>query len=97
MIISLPIQGVGVEGEGEGNLPQRNGEAEGCLLRGLRGEIDYPKLKQKTVVVLTPEKENKLLRALEQIEAVVIQNTPPERIHKKFCKTCSYFELCWIE
>ncbi|MDI6780468.1 MAG: Dna2/Cas4 domain-containing protein, partial [Bacteroidota bacterium] len=63
----------------------------------LRGEIDYPKLKQKTSVVLTPELENELLKIIENIKTIIAQETPPERINKKFCKTCSYFELCWVE
>lgn len=62
---------------------------------GVRGEIDYPKLKQKVEVVLTPEKEAELLEIVQRAEQVMSQEQPPERISKKFCKTCSYFELCW--
>jgi CRISPR-associated exonuclease Cas4 len=63
---------------------------------GVRGEIDYPKLKQKVEVVLTPEKEAELLEIVQRAEQVMSQEHPPERINKKFCKTCSYFELCWV-
>lgn len=62
---------------------------------GLKGEIDYPKLKQKTSVELTPQREKELTRILSDIGSVVDLPQPPERINKKFCKTCSYFELCW--
>jgi CRISPR-associated exonuclease Cas4 len=62
---------------------------------GLKGEIDYPKLKQKTSVELTPQREEELTRILSDIGSVVDLPQPPERINKKFCKTCSYFELCW--
>lgn len=62
----------------------------------LKGEIDYPKLKQKTIVVLTDEKEKELLNAMEDILRIVASKKPPERINKKFCKTCSYYELCWV-
>ena len=63
---------------------------------GVRGEIDYPKLKQQVEVVLTPEKEAELLEIVQRAEQVMSQEHPPERINKKFCKTCSYFELCWV-
>ncbi|MBI4810902.1 MAG: CRISPR-associated protein Cas4 [Ignavibacteriales bacterium] len=62
---------------------------------GLRGEIDYPKLKQKTTVILTEQKEKELLKAMEDIERIIASEKPPERLNKKFCKTCSYYELCW--
>ncbi len=64
---------------------------------GLKGEIDYPKLKQKTSVVLTEEKEKELLNAIEDIKLIIATEKPPDKINKKFCKTCSYFEMCWVE
>jgi len=64
---------------------------------GLKGEIDYPLLKQKTEVVLTPEKENELTTTMKDIESIMAQPSPPEKINKKFCKKCSYFDLCWVE
>jgi CRISPR-associated exonuclease Cas4 len=64
---------------------------------GLRGEIDYPKLKQKVEVILTPEKEGELKTIMSDIEHIHQQEQPPDRINKRFCKTCSYFELCWVE
>lgn len=62
---------------------------------GLRGELDYPKLKQRVPVVLTPEAEGELNTVLTEIGQVIEQPQPPDRITKRFCKTCSYFELCW--
>lgn len=62
---------------------------------GLRGEIDYPKLKHKESVELTPEREAELVTMLEGVTSVVSREKPPDRLKKKFCKTCSYFELCW--
>jgi hypothetical protein len=37
---------------------------------GLKGEIDYPKLKQKTSVELTPQREEELTRILSDIGPV---------------------------
>ncbi|MEK7251122.1 MAG: CRISPR-associated protein Cas4, partial [Bacteroidota bacterium] len=64
-------------------------------VEGITGEIDYPLLKQKTTVVLTPENARELEKALEDIQKIVSQTVPPPRINKTFCKTCSYYELCW--
>jgi len=63
---------------------------------GLKGEIDYPALKQRVEVVLTTEKEERLNDIIADIERIIRLEKPPERIHKKFCKTCSYYELCWV-
>lgn len=62
---------------------------------GLRGEIDYPKLRQKTEVALTAKAESDLQMILEDVKTVCSLEKPPERIKKKFCRTCSYFDLCW--
>lgn len=62
---------------------------------GLKGEIDYPRLKQRVEVELTPERESQMRELLRAIEECIVQPSPPERINKKFCKTCSYVELCW--
>jgi len=64
-------------------------------VENVRGEINYPTLKKKVPVQLTPEKEQQLLRILHDIDATVAQQQAPPRIEKRFCKKCSYFELCW--
>jgi CRISPR-associated exonuclease Cas4 len=62
----------------------------------ITGEIDYPKLGQKVHVCLTPELEQQLMDILKQIETDFRQDYPPERRKRSFCKTCSYYELCWV-
>lgn len=63
---------------------------------GFSGEIDYPKIKQKTDVELTSEAETELTDLLGKIETAMIAERPPERLSRRFCKKCSYYELCWI-
>lgn len=61
-----------------------------------RGEIDYPLLKKREEVELTPESEAELRVVLEEIEQVVESSRPPPRLEKKrLCEKCAYFELCW--
>ncbi|MCL5266787.1 MAG: CRISPR-associated protein Cas4 [Bacteroidetes bacterium] len=64
-------------------------------VEGVTAEIDYPLLKQRTKVELTQEKKEELEEAMQSIKAIAEQAHPPDRINKKFCKTCSYYELCW--
>ena len=63
----------------------------------VRGEINYPKLRKKIAVQLTPEKETRLLEIFHQMEAIIHAAEIPQRLKISFCKKCSYFELCWVE
>lgn len=60
------------------------------------GELDYPLLKRRITVILTPEKEEQLLKVIRAIENILLQETAPIRLtNKKICRSCSYYELCW--
>jgi CRISPR-associated exonuclease Cas4 len=61
------------------------------------GEINYPKLRKKIAINLTPEKEERLKAILNQMDVIIHQTVIPERLGMSFCKKCSYFELCWVE
>jgi len=61
----------------------------------LKGEIDYPKLKQKVEVILTAEREEQLHKVLSEVEKVLMRADPPERLNRRFCKSCSYVDFCW--
>lgn len=62
---------------------------------GITGEIDYPLLKQNKTVELTQVTKEELETAMADIERIISQTLPPQRINRTFCKKCSYFELCW--
>lgn len=62
---------------------------------GITAEIDYPKLKRRETVLLTAEDEQELLRRLDAIATLTASSDLPEKIDKRFCKTCAYYELCW--
>lgn len=62
----------------------------------IKGEIDYPKLRKKMTVELTPEAERQLEEVLKKIAEVLAQEQPPPRLEKlSICKKCSYYELCY--
>lgn len=64
-------------------------------LSGITGEIDYPKLKRRESVTLTDADKLSLEDQLQAIERLIASATLPEKIEKRFCKTCAYYDLCW--
>ncbi len=64
---------------------------------GIKGEIDYPKLRKRVTVALAPNDEHELEEILKNIKGVLIQTQPPPRLDKlSICKKCSYYELCYV-
>ncbi len=61
----------------------------------LKGQIDYPKLRQTKQIELTGEKEAELEKALEEMIEITQSKNPPEVEYMKICRSCSYAELCW--
>lgn len=59
------------------------------------GELDYPLQRQKVNILLTPEKETKLVETIHAIQNIVDSDLIPQRIEKNICRSCSYYELCW--
>lgn len=63
---------------------------------GITGKIDYPLLKQSVAVQLEREDEDKMQEMLEEIRVIGERSLPPELIRQKICKSCAYFDLCYI-
>jgi CRISPR-associated exonuclease Cas4 len=55
---------------------------------GVKGEIDYPKLRQKVEVTLTPNSETKLLEVMKDAESIAGQVLPPDRIKNARSTPC---------
>jgi CRISPR-associated exonuclease Cas4 len=66
-------------------------------IEGVKGIIEYPKLRETKQVELSADDKIYLQQIVTQIELLIHAETCPERINKKFCKTCSYFDFCWVE
>jgi CRISPR-associated exonuclease Cas4 len=64
-------------------------------VEGLKGRIDYPKLRQTREVEMTAEKEAELKTALAEMDEIVRRKTPPDVEYLKICRSCSFAELCW--
>jgi CRISPR-associated exonuclease Cas4 len=64
-------------------------------VEGLRGQIDYPKLRQTKTVELTEDKERRIKQALDEMTRIVTLRRAPQVEWMKICRSCSYVELCW--
>ena len=65
-------------------------------VKGIKGKIDYPLLKQSIDVELTAEDEKYIESVLIDIKEIVNTHLPPILEKKRICKKCAYFELCYI-
>lgn len=60
-----------------------------------KGVIEYPRLRQREEVFLDEEDIAYLKKTIEEIKAVVNDNTCPPVINAKICRSCSYYEFCY--
>jgi len=62
---------------------------------GIRGRLDYPRLRRTVKVELTPEDETAIEEKIRAIHALVARPAPPKMKRRRICRSCSYQELCW--
>lgn len=63
---------------------------------GITGKIDYPLLKQTIEVTLSDDDEENMEAVLLDIKKIVEEQLPPRLNKKGICKSCAYFDLCYI-
>jgi CRISPR-associated exonuclease Cas4 len=61
----------------------------------MKGVLNYPLLKKRVNIELTPEKESEMQDLLTDVSSVIGTEKPPEAKWVKYCKSCAYRELCW--
>lgn len=61
-----------------------------------KGILDYPKIKRREEVVLQDEDKEKIELVLSNIETIVSQKKMPPPINSKICKSCAYYEYCYV-
>jgi CRISPR-associated exonuclease Cas4 len=64
---------------------------------GATGLLEYPALRRTETVTLDEEDRPRLQELLQEIEHILVKPQPPERVQKRICKGCSYFDFCWSE
>jgi len=60
-----------------------------------KGIINYPKMRRMEEVLLTPEAERQVERAIKRVEEVLGLPKPPEVKKKSYCPKCAYYEFCF--
>lgn len=64
---------------------------------GATGIVEYPKLREKKQVILTDEDASDIVEALVDIERLVQEPVCPDRINRKLCQKCAYFDFCYAD
>ncbi|PDO09914.1 MAG: CRISPR-associated protein Cas4 [Candidatus Reconcilbacillus cellulovorans] len=62
-----------------------------------RGELVFSEEKRREPVELTPEAEQTLARAIDDIRRIAAMPAPPPPVKIPFCRPCAYREYCWAE
>lgn len=66
-------------------------------IEGVTGILEYPKLRERKEIHLSPSDTGYLQNVAEQIRKLVELEKCPPVINSRICKSCSYYELCYIE
>lgn len=66
-------------------------------INGANGLIEYPKLRQTERVTLSDEDIPVVEGWIQDIERIVESEQCPPRQTKSKCRSCSYFDFCYIE
>ena len=61
------------------------------------GTIEYPLLRQKEPITLLKSDIQALQQIVMAVSNLQQSNTCPQVINAKICKSCSYYELCYID
>lgn len=62
-----------------------------------KGVIEYPRLREKESVSWHTQDKDKVENWISSVQRIVAQQKPPDVIHAKICKSCSYFDFCYSE
>jgi len=65
-------------------------------IEGVSGILEYPKLRKTQEVFLSNVDREEIEAMSIEIEKIVHSEACPDKIPKKKCKNCSYFDFCWI-
>lgn len=57
--------------------------------------LEYPKLKETKIVLLSEVDKLYLLQVITEIPGIANCEICPELLNSKICKSCSYFDFCY--
>lgn len=62
----------------------------------LTGILEYPTQKKKSKIVLADNDRDVLKAQIAEAKRIINQEYCPALVKKVYCKTCSYYDFCWI-
>lgn len=65
-------------------------------IQGVKGIIEYPKLRKTETVELSGKDITELQQCVTEIQKIIGNPECPPVIHSKLCKSCSYYEFCYV-
>ena len=65
-------------------------------VEGITGELRIPKENKTQKIMLTSDDIEEIENNLITIQRIFNSDVPPKCDQKKICKSCAYFELCFI-
>lgn len=65
-------------------------------IEGVTAILEYPKLRNTKEIFITPGDREYLNGMFVKIAQIVQSEVCPDRINSKICKSCSYYELCYV-
>ncbi len=70
---------------------ERNG------VKNVTGILEYPTLRQTTNVELTDDDREKIDQMEKEIMKIIRSDNCPPMLHSKICKSCSYYDFCYVK
>jgi CRISPR-associated exonuclease Cas4 len=61
------------------------------------GLLEYPALRQKKEIIFSASDRNHLLDVIGEIKLIMSSEICPPVINAKICKSCSYYDFCYID
>lgn len=65
-------------------------------ISNISGELRIPKEKKTIEVNLTEEDKKDIEYIIKEIEDIIKKEKPPQVVKNKYCKSCGYYEFCWV-
>lgn len=63
---------------------------------GVKGILEYPRLRERKEVTLTPEDRNILEITIKEITDLIASEKCPPVINSGICKKCAYYDFCYV-
>lgn len=63
---------------------------------GVKAILEYPRIRTTKEVSLSEADILHLQEAFHRIRQITTQDHCPEKINSRICKSCSYYELCYV-